>query len=126
MRQLLIGGLLLLSSVAGWAQDPEGPLLVEIMESKPRSVVVSPGGKPDVLRIYGRGFEIVKEAQIRRAGTRANGVKARVKVISQGVADLEVTATSEAQPGTDYQLIFVTPSTSYPSQLEIEVVDPKE
>ena len=110
---------------AGWSQESTEYVEVEIAHSKPTSVIVWPGGKTDVVRLYGRGFELVREVQVHRQGRKAP-LQARLKVVSHGIADLQVTAAPEAVPGVDYQLVFLTPQHSYPLEFEVEVVDPNE
>jgi hypothetical protein len=99
---------------------------VEISVTKPSSVLVVPGGKPDKVRLYGRGFELVKEVQVHRNSSRVKSLQGKLRMVSQGIADLEVTATPEAEVGTDYTLVFFTPTHSYPMSLEVEVSDPNE
>lgn len=125
MRFFALLWLLCTLLVPAWAQDPTEYVEVEIMHSKPASVIVWPGGKTDVVRLYGKGFELVRDVQIHRQGRKAP-LEARLKVVSHGIADLQVTAAPEAVPGVDYQLIFVTPQHSYPLEFEVEVVDPNE
>lgn len=117
--------LLLLVAVAP-AQMGEEYVQVEIYNSRPYSVLVRAGQKPDVVRLYGRGFELVKKVQIQLKGAVVKNISAELKNISQGMADLKVQADSTAIPGEDYQVIFFTPTRSYPMDLGIEVAQPDE
>lgn len=108
------------------AQQDETPP-VQIIETRPASVWVQPGGKADVLRLYGRGFELVRKVEVRRSGARAAGLEAKIRNVSQGIAELEVQADGTALPGKDYQVVFFTHNASFPmEQLEFEVVGPEE
>jgi len=93
--------LMVLSPVAGWAQDGEEYLQIEIAHSKPESVLVRPGQKPDVVRLYGRGFELVRKVEIHRKGAKMSHLTGSLRVVSQGIADLEVKADANAVPGKD-------------------------
>jgi hypothetical protein len=110
----------------GLAQDMEEFIPVEIVNSQPSSVWVEPGGKADRVRVYGRGFELVRKVEVRRNGARAAGINAKIRNISQGIAELEVQAEAAAEPGKDYELIFYTPTASYPMRLDFEVVGPEQ
>lgn len=127
MKRFLCLLLLLLCPVVLFAQDGLEYVEVEVNDSQPKGVLVRPGGKKDVIRLYGRGFELVKRAEIHRASQPYKPVSCKFKLIARGMADLEVTAAADAQPGEDYQLILFTPKSSYPAEyLSVEVRDPNE
>lgn len=127
MKRFLCLFLLLLCPVVLFAQDGLEYVEVEVNDSQPKGVLVRPGGKKDVIRLYGRGFELVKRAEIHRGSQPYKPVSCKFKLVSRGMADLEVTAAADAQPGEDYQLILFTPKASYPAEyLSVEVRDPNE
>ena len=126
MKRFLLVGVLLLSPLMLSAQEGEQYVQVEVNNSMPASVLVRPGGKKDVIRLYGRGFELVKKVEIQRQSLTCKAVNCKLRVIARGIADLEVTATPGAEPGVDYRLVMYTPTNSYPAELEIEVRDPNE
>lgn len=99
---------------------------IEISATKPSSVLVRPGGKPDVVRLYGRGFELVRDVQVQRENQKVKPLQCKLRVVAQGIADLEVRAAADAAVGTDYKLVFYTPTSSYAMNLEVEVRDPDE
>lgn len=118
---------LLLCPVVLFAQDGLEYVEVEVNDSQPKGVLVRPGGKKDVIRLYGRGFELVKRAEIHHAAQPYKPVTCKFKLIARGMADLEVTAAADAQPGEDYQLVLFTPKSSYTAEyLSVEVRDPNE
>lgn len=125
-KVFLLVSLLLLSPLVLSAQEGEEYVQVEINNSRPTSVLVRPGGKKDVVRLYGRGFELVKKVEIQRQSSTCKTVDCKLRVIARGIADLEVTAAPGAEPGVDYRLVMYTPTNSYPAELEIEVRDPNE
>lgn len=126
MRTWLLLFLLLLSPLMAWAQDGEEYLQIEIAHSKPESVLVRPGQKPDLVRLYGRGFELVQKVEIHRKGAKMSHLTGTLRVVSQGIADLEVKADANAAPGDDYTLVLFTPSKSYPMEFLVEVIDPAD
>lgn len=127
MKRLLCLLLLLLCPVVLFAQDGLEYVEVEVTSSQPRGVLVRPGGKKDLIRLYGRGFELVKKAEIFRSGQPYKPLSCKFKVVARGMADLEVTAGADAQPGEDYQVVLFTPKNSYPAEfLSVEVRDPNE
>ena len=109
-----------------FAQDGNEYVEVELTTSKPSSILVRPGGKKDVVRIFGRGFELVKKVEIQRQNASCKTVSIKMRLIARGVADLEVSAAPNAEPGLDYRVVMFTPTNSYPSDLEVEVRDPNE
>ncbi len=127
MKRFLCLILLLLCPMVLFAQDGLEYVEVEVNDSQPKGVLVRPGGKKDVIRLYGRGFELVKRAEIYRDSQPYKPVTCKFKLVARGMADLEVTAAADAQPGEDYQLILFTPKSSYPAEyLSVEVRDPNE
>jgi len=127
VKRLLCLLLLLITPVVLFAQDGLEYVEVEVTTSQPRGVLVRPGGKKDVIRLYGRGFELVKRAEIHHGDAPYKPVSCKFKLVARGMADLEVTAASDAQPGEDYQLVLFTPKAAYPTEyLSVEVRDPNE
>lgn len=126
MRKLIVLLALLLVSPMLFAQEGMEYTEVEVTTSKPSSVLVRPGGQKDVVRLYGRGFELVKKVEIHRNNALSKTVNARLRVVARGMADLEVTALPAAEPGLDYNLVLYTPTNSYVANLEVEVRDPNE
>ena len=127
MKRLLCLLLLLLCPVVLFAQDGLEYVEVEVTDSQPRGVLVRPGGKKDVIRLYGRGFELVKKAEIHRGSQPYKPLACKFKLVARGMADLEVTAGADAQPGEDYTVVLFTPKSSYPAEyLSVEVRDPNE
>lgn len=118
MASILLG---LALAAPGTAQPAEPPAPVEIVNSAPESVFVRPGGGVDKVRLYGRGFELVKSAIVRHAGSPSTLVMAKLHSVSRGVAELEVKAAATAVPGDDYELQLVTARGSVPVRLPIEV-----
>lgn len=110
----------------GFAQEDVEFIPVEIVNSRPSSVWVEPGGKADRVRLYGRGFELVRKVEVRRNGAVAAGINTKIRNISQGIAELEVQAGAGAEPGKDYKVFFFTPTQSYPMELDFEVVGPEQ
>lgn len=125
MKKLTLLLLLLVSPIL-LAQEGLEYTEVEVTTAKPTSVLVRPGGKKDVVRLFGRGFELVKKVEIQRGNSATKAVNARLKVVARGIADLEVTAAPAAEPGLDYRLVLYTPTNSYVADLEVEVRDPNE
>lgn len=127
MRRFLCVLLLLICPLVLFAQDGLEYVEVEVTTSQPKGVLVRPGGKKDVIRLYGRGFELVKRAEIHHANQPYKPVSCKFRLVARGMADLEVTAASDAEPGEDYQLVLFTPKASYPTEyLSVEVRDPNE
>ena len=127
MKRLLCLALLLVCPLVLFAQDGNEYVEVEVTTSQPRGVLVRPGGKKDKIRLFGRGFELVKRAEIHRGSAPYKPVTCQFRLVARGMADLEVTAAPDAQPGEDYQLVLYTPKSSYPAEfLSVEVRDPKE
>ncbi|MFN8610308.1 MAG: hypothetical protein U0931_22415 [Vulcanimicrobiota bacterium] len=127
MKRFILLLLLLCCPLMLFAQEGNEYVEVEVNESQPKGVLVRPGGKKDVIRLYGRGFELVKKAEIFRDSHPVKSVTARFHLVAHGMADLEVTAAADAQPGEDYQLVLFTPKASYPAEyLSVEVRDPNE
>ncbi|MBX3167186.1 MAG: hypothetical protein KF760_07230 [Candidatus Eremiobacteraeota bacterium] len=127
MKRFLCLLLLLLCPVVLFAQDGLEYVEVEVNDSQPKGVLVRPGGKKDVIRLYGRGFELVKRAEIHHASQPCKPITCKFKLVARGMADLEVTAAADAQPGEDYQLVLFTSKASYPAEyLSVEVRDPNE
>lgn len=128
MRKLFLtlSVLTLSLTLPGRAQEIEAPPRVQVMNSNPSSVWVVPGGKMDTVRVYGRGFELVRSVNVQRHGGKVSAVTARLRPVSQGMADLEVKAAGNAEPGNDYQLIFVTGKETVPVELKLEVVSPEQ
>lgn len=126
MKRLLLLLFVLSSPLLLSAQEGNEYYEVEVSNAKPSSVLVRPGGKKDVVRIFGRGFELVKKVEIQRQNTTCNTVSVKMRVIARGMADLEVVAAPNAEPGLDYRVVMYTPTQSYPADLEVEVRDPNE
>ena len=127
MKRLLCLLFLLVCPALLFAQDGLEYVEVEVTTSQPRGVLVRPGGKKDVVRLYGRGFELVKRAEIHHGDQTYKPVTCKFKLVARGMADLEVTAAPDAQPGEDYQLVLFTPKAAYPTEyFSVEVRDPNE
>ncbi len=127
MKRFLCFLLLLLCPVVLFAQEGLEYVEVEVTESKPRGVLVRPGGKKDIVRLYGRGFELVKKAEIHKDGQVYKPLNCKFKLVARGMADIEVTAGADAVPGEDYKLVLFTPKSSYPAEyFMVEVRDPNE
>ena len=119
--------LLLVCPLVLFAQDGNEYVEVEVTTSQPKGVLVRPGGKKDKIRLFGRGFELVKRAEIHHGHALYKPVSCKFHLVARGMADLEVTAAPDAQPGEDYQLVLYTPKSSYPAEfLSVEIRDPKE
>jgi hypothetical protein len=127
VKRLFLILLLLFCPLVLFAQEGSEYIEVEVNETQPKGVLVRPGGKKDVIRLYGRGFELVKKAEIYHGNQPYKPVSAKFRVVAHGMADLEVTAAPDAVPGEDYQLVLFTPKASYPAEyLSVEVRDPNE
>jgi len=126
LKRWLLLGVVIWQSLGLSAQEGLEFVEVEVNMAKPSSVLVLPGGKKDVVRLFGRGFELVKKVEIQRQNQKVKTVDARLRVVARGVADLEVTANPSAEPGLDYHVILFTPTQSYTADLEVEVRDPNE
>jgi hypothetical protein len=118
--------LLLVSPLLLFAQEGNEYVEVEVYNAKPSSVLVRPGSKKDVVRIFGRGFELVKKVEIQRQSNPCKTVSVKLRVVARGIADLEVLAAPQAEPGLDYRVVMFTPKNSYPVDLDVEVRDPNE
>lgn len=127
MKRLLCTALLLVCPLALFAQSGNEYVEVEVTTSQPKGVLVRPGGKKDKIRLFGRGFELVKRAEIQHGHAPSKAVTCKFHLVARGMADLEVTAAPDAPPGEDYQLVLYTPKSSYPAEtLSVEVRDPNE
>jgi len=127
LKRLLCLALLLVCPLALFAQSGNEYVEVEVTTSQPKGVLVRPGGKKDKIRLFGRGFELVKRAEIQHGHAPSKAVTCKFHLVARGMADLEVTAAPDAPPGEDYQLVLYTPKSSYPAEaLSVEVRDPNE